>query len=132
MGGKGISGNSGVRCQPQSKPIKVNLQQLASKPLPIWLYKMYPKCEIIKICCQNSKWEFLHTNWEWHDICIVSQWLLLLWSIIHLYFTLKVTWLSTIGYDRSMILAQFDLSKNINMILFLSVLLYRSTKMFKQ
>ena len=40
MGGKEISGDSGVRCQPQSKPIKVNLQQLASKPLPIWLYKI--------------------------------------------------------------------------------------------
>ena len=46
MGGKGISGDSGVRCQPQSKPIKVNLQQLDSKPLPIWLYKIQFKCEI--------------------------------------------------------------------------------------
>ena len=48
MGGKGISGDSGVRCQPQSKPIKVNLQQLASKLLPSWLYKMYLKCKIVK------------------------------------------------------------------------------------
>ena len=40
MVGKGISGDSGVRCQPQSKPIKVNLQQLAFKPLPLWPKKM--------------------------------------------------------------------------------------------
>ena len=40
MGGKRISGDSGVRCQPQSKPIKVNLQQLASKPLPITLQNL--------------------------------------------------------------------------------------------
>ena len=33
MGGKGISGDSGVRCQPQSKPIKLNLLQLAFKLL---------------------------------------------------------------------------------------------------